>query len=383
MTAYGRKLTDEEWREHWQDYWSEARDYASGNWDYVLRALAPGLLPALDMQGRRHVACPVHGGRHNDAFRMFKDFNQTGGCVCNTCGQFHDGFETLKWANGWTAREAVEAVTGLFKFGDGKMRPRVRGVPPPPSGNTAEENEQLRLSLNRAWLDSLPITTRDAEPVRRYFKNRGISLGLPETLRYHPALAYFDPMTKRVIGRYPAMLAMVSGVKGNAVTIHRTYLKNDGRKADVESPKKLMAYPDDRTVTGGAIQFCSFGRVLAVAEGIETAMAVMQATGIPTWPTVNAVMLENFVPPSSVEQLIVFADKDRPTQLKPKGTGQEAAIQLVKRAWGLGVKATAITPSGEIPDGEKSLDWLDVLRTDGEKGFPSLDSVRRSMLKVA
>ena len=383
MTAFGRKLTDAEWREHWQEYWSEARKYAAGNWDSVLRALAPQVSPALDALGKRHVACPVHGGKHGDGFRMFKDFHDTGGGVCNTCGRFHDGFEILKWANGWSAREAVEEVTSHFRGGDGKLRPKVRPVPPTPTGNSPEENEKLRISLNRAWLDSLPVTAREAEPMRRYMRNRGITIDLPESLRFHPAMAYFDPETQAIVGRYPAMIAMVSGTDGRPVTVHRTYLTPDGRKANVASPKKLMAYPDDRTVTGGAIQLCNHGRVLAVAEGIETAMAVMEATGIPTWPTVNAVMLELFVPPPSVEQLIVFADKDRPTPHKPKGTGQEAAFKLVQRAWKLSVKATAITPSGSIPDGEKSLDWLDILRRDGPAGFPTLDAVRRSMLKVA
>lgn len=382
MTAY-RRLTDAEWREHWQEYWSEARNYAAGNWDSVLRALAPQVSPALDALGKRHVACPVHPGKNGDGFRMFKDFHQTGGGVCNTCGRFHDGFEILKWANGWSAREAVEEVMSHFKGGDGKLRPRPIPVAPQPTGNTREENEKLALSLNRAWLDSLPVTSREAEPLRRYLRNRGLSIQIPETLRFHPALAYFDPETNRIIGRYPAMLAMVTSPEGEPVTIHRTYLTNDGHKANVASPKKLMAYPDVRTVTGGAIRMCQHGRVLAVAEGIETAWAVVQATGIPTWPTVNAVMLGLFVPPPSVEQLIVFTDKDRPSQYAPKGPGQEAAIKLVRRAWEMGVRATAITPKAEIPADAKSLDWLDVLRRDGPEGFPTLEAVRRSMLKVA
>ncbi|MBV7542149.1 toprim domain-containing protein [Acidovorax sp. sic0104] len=380
MTAY-RRLTDQEWREQWQEYWSRARQLAAGHWDSVLRVLAPQVSPALDGLGKRHVPCPVHGGK--DGFRMYKDFHETGGGHCNTCGAMHDGFEILKWANGWTAREAVEAVTGHFTGGDGKIRPKPRTAPPPPTGNTQEENENLALSLNRAWLDSIPVTARDAEPLRLYLRKRGLKISPPEALRFHPSLVYFDVDQDRIIGRFPAMIAMVTGPDGQPVTIHRTYLTPDGRKANVPSPKKLMSYPDVRTVTGGAIQLCPHGRVLAVAEGIETALAAMEGTGIPTWPTVNAVMLENFVPPPSVEQLIVFADKDRPSRLAPNGPGQQAASRLVQRAWKMGIRATAIVPKGEIPEGEKSLDWLDVLRNEGPQGIPTLEAVRRSMLKVA
>ena len=47
---------------------------------------------------------------------------------------------------------------------------------------------------------------------------------------------------------------MVSGAQGGAVTIHRTYLSRDGQKAAVESPNKLVSYPQDRKIIGGGIR---------------------------------------------------------------------------------------------------------------------------------
>ena len=41
------------------------------------------------------------------------------------------------------------------------------------------------------------------------------------------------------------------------------------------------------------------------------------------------------------------------------------------------------TPQGEILPGEKSLDWMDVLRVHGPHGFPTMPSIRRALLKVA
>lgn len=365
--------------EYWRAYWNKAREQAEGRWISIINALAPQLSDAVESEGKRHFPCPVHGGK--DGLRAFKDVSQTGGCVCNSCGKFHDGFETLKWANGWDNRTAVEEVTTYLNGGDAHAKRNVRVLPPRVAPPPKVDNESLRRSLNRVWNQSVPITDRCAEPARLYLARRGLSTPPPGALHFHPALAYHDG--EKVTGRYPAIIAMVSGIDGKAVTIHRTYLTEDGQKAPVDAPKKLMSYPDDRKAVGGGIRLAKVGRVLAVAEGIETALAVIEGSGIPAWPTVNALLLENFVPPPSVEQLIVFADKDLPTKQHPKGHGQEAARNLVRRAWAMGIKATAIMPRGEIPEGAKSLDWLDILRRDGPQGFPSLESVRRSMLRAA
>lgn len=372
---YARENSEEYWRE----YWKKAREQSEGRWGSILSTLAPQLSDAVEAEGRRHFPCPVHGGK--DGLRAFKDVTQTGGCVCNTCGIFHDGFATLKWANGWDNKTVVEEVTTYLNGGQAHAKPNIHVFPPRVAAPPKVDNESLRNSLNRVWNHSLPITDRSAEPARLYLARRGLSTPPPRALRFHPSLAYHNG--KEVIGRYPAIIAVVAGANGQAVTIHRTYLTEDGQKAPVESQKKLMSYPDDRKALGGAIRLAKAGRVLAVAEGIETALAVIEGSGIPAWPTVNALLLENFVPPRGVEQLIVFADKDLPTKQHPKGHGQEAARRLVMRAWAMGIKATAIMPRGEIPEGTKSLDWLDILKRDGPKGFPSLESVRRSMLRAA
>lgn len=83
------------------------RDAASGKWLFIMSALAPHAEAALKKLGR-HVPCPIHGGK--DGFRLFKDFVETGGGVCNTCGPRHDGFELLMWLNNWDFKQTLEAV---------------------------------------------------------------------------------------------------------------------------------------------------------------------------------------------------------------------------------------------------------------------------------
>jgi len=350
----------------------EVKHLAQWRWEEIIRALAPHLTPALERKGR-HVPCPVHGGR--DGYRVFKDVKETGGSVCNTCGVFPDGFATLMWANGWNFSTALRAVAEYLHAGSVKPVTRIAQQ----ERADRKDDEKLRFSLNRVWRESISISDRDAEPARLYLARRGISILPPESLRFHPSLAYYDGDKK--IGEYPAIIAMVSGAQGNPVTIHRTYLTQDGKKAPVDSPKKLMSYPKDRKIIGGAIRLVDPGPVLAIAEGLETALAVMEGTGLPVWSAVNALLLENFVPQAGVNRVIVFADKDRPTEQHPKGHGQEAAKRLVQRLWKAGVKASAIVPAGEIPPGHKSLDWLDILNRDGRDGFPAVQSIDAHLMR--
>lgn len=348
---------------------------ARGRWSEILAALAPQLRPALDKTGR-HVPCPVHGGK--DGFRFFKDIAEKGGSICNTCGPHPDGLSTLMWVNGWSFKEALAAVADYLQCG---VRAAPRGSQPFAEVREHSDPDRIRAALNRVWNESIPIASRDAEPARLYLARRGISIQPPETIRFHPSLAYYDGKDKT--GEYPALIAMVSAADGRPVTIHRTYLTKDGRKAPVGSPKKLMAYPNDRTIVGGAIRLTEPRPVLAVAEGLETALAVMDGTGLAAWCAVNAYLLEHLMPPPGAGRILVFADKDRPTSQHRDGHGQEAARRLVQRLWQMGIQASAIVPAGEIPAGQKSLDWNDVLIRDGRAGFPTMRSIAGRLVRRA
>jgi len=82
------------------------KQYASGRWGETLSTLA-GIDRDL-MDPKRHFPCPKCGG--TDRFRVFDDFEETGGCLCNKCGKFANGFDTLMWMKGLKFYDAVVAV---------------------------------------------------------------------------------------------------------------------------------------------------------------------------------------------------------------------------------------------------------------------------------
>lgn len=328
---------------------------AAGAWDRILLELSPAIASALDRPGLVHIDCPIHGGRKD--FRVFRDVAETGGGVC-TCGTWPDGFALIGAVNGWSFKETLSEV-GRLVLGDKPTLSPVSRITR--KRDTAREDAAIRQRLTALWRGSFSLTKKEAEPGRTYLVNRGLMLpaGL-QGVRYHPAMAYYDEEGK-LAGRFPGLLALVTAPDGQPVTIHRTFLSADGRKAPVASPKKLCAHAACRPLQGASIRLFPAAETLAVAEGIETALAVTQLSGIPCWATVSAGLMEQFVPPPGVRMVRIFADRDSPNKGHPQGHGQEAAEKLARRLTESGVAAKIELPPMPIPVGRKGVDWLDVL----------------------
>jgi len=336
------------------------REAVRGRWVPVLQALAPELDAALVKPGR-HVSCPVHGGR--DGFRLFKDVETSGGGICNTCGAFPDGFSLLQWLKGWRfpqALEAVDAVLGGVALPNPALP--VKAAPRKP----ASDDAQIHRRLDETWAQSKQWQDALSQPLRDYLAHRGLGLGVlqgVEAIRFHPGLRHHDE-DGHYGGTFPVMLAQVSDAQGKPVTLHRTYLTQAGRKAPVENPKRMMPVPSDQPVLGGAIRMGTAGPVIDLAEGIETALAVRQATGLAVWSAVSATLLAGFEPPPRTENVRIWCDLDR------KGVGEEAAHKLAERLAERGISTDLLIPPEAMLRDGKGVDWLDVLNECGPAAFP-------------
>src|SRR5262249_4872859 len=143
---------------------------------------------------------------------------------------------------------------------------------------------------------------------------------------------------------HPAMLAVVTAPDNKPVTIHRSYLTEDGRKAPVNEPRKLYS----PVAKGCAIRLSPLTSTLGIAEGIETALSASFMFGVPTWAAICAGMLETFEPPSTVEQVVIFGDNDA------NFIGQRAAYALATRL------SSRLAVQVRIPE-KPDTDWNDVL----------------------
>ena len=277
---------------------------AHGRWTEILGALG------LDerMLKRKPMPCPVCKDGV-DRFQYTDKYGE-GNYHCRKCGP-GGGFKLLQACKDMdfhTALCAVEKLVGLLP-------------PTAPAGEAAPD--RMKKLVQRIWNEARPVTLGDE--VDRYLRGRGLALShYPDSLRFHPALGYYQKegaAKARKVAEYPAMLASVWDAQG-AVTLHRTYL-NAGRKLDAPDAKKVLC----SGFVGAAVHLAGATEELAVCEGIETAIAVFLATGKPVWSALNANNLEKLWIPETVRRLCIYGDNDADGDF----TGQASAYALARR----------------------------------------------------
>ncbi len=214
----------------------------------------------------------------------------------------------------------------------------------------AQQREQWAENARRiaqVWAQCVPLVAGD--PVTLYLKGRGFAAvwPLPDVLRYHRALPYWDGGNK--LGTYPAMVAPLT-VDGRMVALHRTYLAPGGRKADVPTVRKLTGAAGP--LAGACIPLHKPARgCIAIAEGIETALAGWCASALPTVAAYSAGNLAAYRWPAGVQRLVIFADNDK--------AGRDAAEALQGRAVAAHLRCDVMTPT------DPGADWCDVWAARG------------------
>ena len=309
-----------------------AKHRAHGRWTEILLALG---VNEMILSGKNQ-PCPMCGGA--DRFQ-YTDRYGAGNYHCRGCGA-GGGFKLLQGAKNWTFGAALKAVE------------RQAGIlPPTPLVQRKKvDSEDMRKLLQKIWDEAEPVAYGNL--AGRYLAGRGIQLeALPRVLRFHASLPYFEREGRRnvLMGYFPCLIARVDDLAGKPVTIHRIYLDPElapsaKGKARVSEQKKAMS-----GMKSAAIHLFRPTDELALAEGIETALAVRVLTGLPVWSTLNAGNMQDILLPESVRKVHIFGDND------DNFAGQSAAYKLANR---LVVRerrqVTVVLP-------KNCGDWLDVL----------------------
>ena len=212
-----------------------------------------------------------------------------------------------------------------------------------------QPNEHHRDVLQRTWDDAAPLVPDD--PVTRYLASRGLALppnAWPPALRSHAALPYYDD-EGAYHGTYPALLARIVDATGKPVGLHRTFLTAAGTKAPVPKVRKFMRTVLSGATRGGAMRLYRAGEVLAVAEGIETALSIHVMTGLPVWAAGSAGGIGHLIVPPEVQLVVICADHD--ADPKVLALGAEKLAQVLVQG---GRRAKILRPD------QVGTDWNDV-----------------------
>jgi DNA primase len=93
---------------------------------------------------------------------------------------------------------------------------------------------------------------------------------------------------------------------------------------------------------GGAVRLALANDTVAVAEGIEDALSVMQETGLPAWAALSTSGLKTLELPVSIINVTICADADEP--------GEKAAQEAAQRWLAEGRTVRIARPPGGHKD---------------------------------
>lgn len=318
-------------REEYEARYQDMLKLAYGRWTEILL----GLGVDRKILNRKNQPCPINGCGGTDRFQYTDKFGE-GNYICRYCGA-GGGFKLLSAVTGWSAGEAVRNIERCL----GQLGP-------PHSRHHQTDADRMRALAGRIWTEAVPITADD--DAHKYLVGRRLDLEqYPETLRFHPALGYYERTCdgrSRHVRDFPALLARIDDAGGALVSLHRTYL-NDGKKAPVVDPKKTLS----GGINGAAIRLASAGETLNVCEGLENALAIFKRSGRePVWSGISAGNLQRLVIPQCVRALRIYADNDADSDF----AGQLAAFTLARSA-----RKRAIDVKVFVPHKAGS-DWADV-----------------------
>ncbi len=296
-----------------------------------------GRAVALKKRGRYPTGlCPFHN-EASPSFTVYPDHWH-----CFGCGSHGDA---IGFVMRHERRSYPDAVAQLASAAGATIR-RVAPRPAGPSAADLEDERQRRVSAQQIWHQAVPAR---GSLVETYLAMRKIRVAPPPTLRFHPAL-WHGPSRRA----WPAMVAAVQDVERGLTGVHRTWLTPDGRaKAPVRPAKMTLG-----TIGGCCIRFAVPAPTLLLAEGIETALSALQATGAAVWAAISLGNLEHVALPQSVRRVVILADQDE----KDLAAADAVRARAADRLWRQGRAVSIAKP----PMG---MDFNDVLQAGAAPGL--------------
>ncbi|WP_186198161.1 PriCT-2 domain-containing protein [Burkholderia gladioli] len=184
-----------------------------------------------------------------------------------------------------------------------------------------EPDREIRQTLAPQWLTYWQSLGAVRDVGRTYLEERACVLPPFEgDLRFDPAARHPSGYTG------PCLVALVTdALSAVPISLHRTWVKADGTKADVDSPRMLLG---GHRKAGGVIRLWPDEALtlgLAVAEGIETALS-LACVFKPVWALIDAGNLAKLPLLPGIDALTIAVDADL--------AGERAAVSCGER-WAL------------------------------------------------
>jgi hypothetical protein len=285
----------------------------------------------LDRDGRKFVGlCPFHQEK-TASLTVYQDHFH-----CFGCGKHGDVFDWFGLKCGLTLPEVVQLLASRAPADDKSIL----------RSRSSERRKAAPMNIFGIWNEA---KSPYGSVVETYLRNRG-GLAIPNggAIRVHPR-AQRGP--RDIAGGpefWPAMLALMTDpLSARAVGVHRTFLLPNGAgKAPQTVRGRITLKPKMVLGSWGCVRLAvddDIGRAIAIAEGIENALAASQILGWgPVWAAGTQGQIARFPVLPGIEALTIFADAD------DQGVGLLAAQACATRWRAAGREAVIhVPPAGE------------------------------------
>lgn len=256
--------------------------------------------------------CPFHPDK-SPSFTIYADDRRF---QCFGCGVEGDVLDFVQRAYGVKLLPAI----GMLDGGELRELEQQRVVTTP----KADWSKAAR----RIWDEAASI---EGTPAEAYLRSRGITMSLPPTLRFG-RLRY-----PQEDGRRPALVAAVCAPDGALIGIQRTFLTDQGSKADVPEVKLSLG-----RVAGGAIQLGPPEESLIVTEGLEDGLTLVQVLARSVWVSAGTSMLPRMELADVTRAVVIGADGD--------AAGEAAANKAAHAFAAAGRKVRIMRPAAGFKD---------------------------------
>lgn len=206
------------------------------------------------------------------------------------------------------------------------------------------------LALQKQFEESLPLSDAGSALARTYFDNRGLLVPDSSEIRFNSAVRYYDN-EGMYRGDVPAIITRMRNQNSEHTCNHYIYLDQSGNKTAFHPPKKLRGKAKNAVMALVGLPDAGY----AVVEGLETGLAVHQATSMTIFVCFSASGVNDFICPSEIKELHIFADQD------VSRTGERVAKALANRITASKRKAYLLLPKKSLLGDRKSVDFLDLL----------------------
>jgi DNA primase len=305
--------------------------------------------------------CPFHKERTPS----FTIVDAKGFYHCFGCGAHGDAIAWRMARNDETFPEAVEALLGEAAEDDTASRP----MPPAAEAKERPPEKDLSRIIRDIRKAARPII---GTPGEGYFRQRGITIPLPDTLRYLARCLRGERCEGCQTGRaactceyLPAVICDVQELvdsphypaclfEGRVVALHRLFLdpatlNTRPRKVTQGEEKMLLGSP-----LNGSIRLAPAAPSLGSCEGVETGLSIMQRDGVGVWSAIYAGRMPIQAFPPVVEAVYRYADRDKvswkPGALYGKRPGEHFATLACAADRAAGRRTMMIVPKFEKAD---------------------------------